>query len=391
MSLNTELFRTKINQKFGSIKEFSNHIPYTRVTVQNWLSKKRVPTIAIFEVGMALELNPSEVDDIFDDHPLRLRFRRKGRAQPKNSIKEKCKEFARSVFNLSDELEESILPIHPNLESTTNEIAKHIRTHFKLTPFDAPISLSSLLHNLRKRNIYVFFIPFEQMGLTNKSSNRIVAFTSEKNQKYCVFLDVDRSKDEILWDLCHELVHVICGHFFEDQNKKEKEDVCQKVTEELIYPKEFLLSKTIVSDYCKKPNFKYSFLIAKNLCHKFNWSPKGLAAALESYGLIEKSSSHSKILYSTYYKTQNERPSLIKHFKNFVPESFVTVKEFFSKDIYIDDIYSIFHLFKNSAIFDFLSPGKLSQLLNIPKELTEELIYDWKSELPPDNESCNAT
>ena len=92
--MNLEFLRNKITEKFGTIQQFAEAIDVHRVSVQNWLNKSQKPEDHRFlDIVNALELTEQEVDNLLNVPKVAVVFRKVGRTQSENSIKEKSKDI----------------------------------------------------------------------------------------------------------------------------------------------------------------------------------------------------------------------------------------------------------------------------------------------------------
>src|SRR5690606_36111510 len=95
-----------------------------------------------------------------------------------------------------------------------------------------------------------------------------------------------RTIDEINFDLCHELAHVVLGH---SVTTDDEEKLCNKVAQELVYPKAFLeQKKNALAAFTNAGKFTWYIAREKflELRREFDWCPKGLALSLKDNGFI---------------------------------------------------------------------------------------------------------
>lgn len=109
-------------------------------------------------------------------------------------------------------------------------IANYIRKNLLSLSESEPVKLGDILMELKKHNIGVFFMPFNKIGLSfpKTSTNREVAFTAQKGERVIIFVDTNRKIDEVNFDLCHELAHVVLNHTI---TTDDEEKLCNKVAQ----------------------------------------------------------------------------------------------------------------------------------------------------------------
>ena len=63
-------------------------------------------------------------------------------------------------------------------------------------------------------------------------------FENLKIYSIIIFANSARKSDEIAFDICHEIAHIVLGNYEETDEIEKK---CNSVAQELIYPKEFFI------------------------------------------------------------------------------------------------------------------------------------------------------
>ncbi len=385
MAMNLDFLREKITSKFGTIQSFADAIEVNRVSVQNWLSKMHEPEeYRILDIINALELNEPEVDKLMNIPPVSVVFRKIGVSPTESAIKEKSKDFANTFFKIDGSsyvVKGNFFPIKAQADKLS--VANHIRSILDIER-NEPVVLNVVLSELKKHNINVFFVPFEKIGITfpNQTSHREVAFTAQKGDRKIIFVDTKRTKDEVNFDICHELAHIILDH---KEATDEEEKLCNQIAQELVYPAAFL------SD---QKNELQPFLSAGSSWHavvsrfnhfftEYDWSPMGLALALKENELIKKNSYELRRLMKLQQSSAQIQKKLDDmYFHDFDVLDYAKLTTFFSEKIYSDkDIYKPFIELKDAAISGRISSRKLSELLNIDSGDTDELIRSWELEI----------
>ncbi|MAF90197.1 MAG: hypothetical protein CL674_02915 [Bdellovibrionaceae bacterium] len=385
--MDLEFLRTKISEKFESMEKFADSISVNRVTVSNWLRKKHEPeSNRLFDIVDALELTPTEVDILMGEPPISVVFRKIGRTPSEKSVRSSSEEIADTFFKINNSkhpVRNNIYPITVRGVADPIRIANHIRNFLGLKN-NEPVILNEVLVELKRNNIAVYFIPFKKLDISlpdNSSSHREVAFSAFKGDKKLIFLDTERTRDGITFDICHELAHILLDH---RETTDDEEKLCNLVAQELVMPKDlinnndeftpFLNAKT---PWSKMVN-RFNHFIAE-----YDWSPKGLALALANQGLIKRGSHQFKKLMKLDSLWRSKQKTIDQiYFSNLVNLDFDTLVKFFSKTIYYDrDIFKPFLELKEAALEGRLSNRRLATLLNIDSGDAEELIRSWEEDI----------
>lgn len=382
--MNTEYFKKIITDRFGSQDAFASELGVSRRTLQNWFTSNLIPTDKIFSVLSTLDLSEDQEDILLDRPKLQMVFRAKYKKATSEKNKQIFSDFA-DVFMKLNGNTYHLTEGFPRLAKPFNKkiVASTLRSLLGLKESE-PAKLFEVLEKLKEFNVNVIFFPFNKLGLEIEASTKEVAFTAFKDEKVLIFLDANRTFDQSLFDLLHELTHIICNHVPE-QTTKDDETFCNSVAQDLIYPQYFF---TRNADLLK---FFTSFLpsqmntvreVIKFLTKDFDWSPIGIALSLSSYEYISKTGPQYKSLMAINNQLKENNKTISDlFFENFNPNDIDKFITFFSSDIYKSkDIYKGFLELKSGASFGHLSPSKLSELLMVNSGDMDEIVKIWREE-----------
>lgn len=385
--MNLDFLREKIAVTFPNMEEFANKIGVTRGSVSAWLNGRGKPEdFRLLDIADALNLSEQDVDSLLGIPKTSIVFRKVGGSGSEEEIHQKSREIADTFFKIDGSsyvLTGSFLSISNTQDPSL--IANYIRKNLLSLSESEPVKLGDILMELKKHNIGVFFMPFNKIGLSfpNNSTNREVAFTAQKGERVIIFVDTNRKIDEVNFDLCHELAHVVLNHTI---TTNEEEKLCNKVAQELVYPKSFLdQKKNALGAFTDAKKFTWHITREKflELRREFDWCPKGLALSLRDNGLI-KPNSHEffrLMKLQTNFDEQNKSVGDI-YFRNFDTENFEQLALFFNEEILKNkDIFKPFIELKDASTCGRLSPRKLSEILEIDSGDADELVRSWISEL----------
>jgi hypothetical protein len=224
------------------------------------------------------------------------------------------------------------------------------------------------------------FFPFKRIGLAGIATAREVAFTAIRGDRVIIFIDASRTVDQAVFDICHELSHILLDH---DDPMDEDERLCDLVAQELVYPKKFIATAPLVSFLdAKKYTWTQVMEQFQNLNRELNWSPKGLGVVLSVRGLIKKGSHELKRLMAigkVFDQSQRSFEELL--FNRFVTDDFDKLVEFFKDDLQKNKpILLPMITLKNAAAFGHLGYRKLAELFGMNSGDADELVRIWRSE-----------
>lgn len=382
--LNIEFLQSKINQKFsGKVIDFARAVGVSKQAAYDWLNEKSsIEDRRVFDIAFALDLDEEETETLIGVPPTVLCFRKKGMDSADPKVRENSVNLANTFFKI--DASSYILKDSFTLGVRATElsaIAKLIRQNLQIEGH-IPVTFKLLLSELNRHNICVFFIPFHRLGLgLSRSTYREVAFTARKGDRMLVFVDTDRTKDEAVFDICHELTHILLGHV---DPSDEEELLCNKSAQELVYPKKFFETHpNELEVFSNATKYSWARVYEKfaQLNREFDWSPKGLALALRDYGFIGKSSHEFRRLLTlerTFAKGRKTIDELF--FQRFDPSALDNLEAFFSDDIQKDpDIFRPMIDLKDAAAFGHLSSRKLAEILTIDAGDADEIVRSWRS------------
>lgn len=386
--MNTEFLRKMILERFGKVEAFAEALNISKQSVYNWLNGEHAPEETRFlDIVAKLELEEEDIEKLLGVPPLQVVFRRTGglKEASKESI-QKGRDLADTFFKIdasSYVIKEGTLTAYISKPDQT-EIARQIRQKINI-PEDDPVILNDLIYELKKYNLNIFFLPLQKIGLAEQfKSNREVAFSAIKADRVIVFVDTNRSKDEVLFDVCHELSHLIFDST-EMEKGFDEEGLCNLVAQHLIYPPKFFQKNSKILEIFSDA-VKYSWNewvdVFRRLQQEFDWSPKGLGIALRQYGHI-KQSSHEFNRFMSLDKLFKKDRKTLEHlyFNYFAPQDYEKMLKFFTEEVQTDrEIYQALVKLRDSAISEKISSRRLAEILNMDSGDVHELINSWQLE-----------
>lgn len=381
--MNVEFLNQKIKACFPSVEAFAASLGLSKQSVYNWINQKSVlEEDRLLDIFSALELSEPETEVLLGIPPTQVFFRKRGLQSPDKGVEERSKDLANTFFKLdgaSYVVKDAFVTVG---SKDPVAIASHIRSLLGAEAYK-PICFNTLMLELRKHSINVFFLPFRRIGLVlSESGSREVAFTARKGNRAIIFSDTDRTKDQVTFDICHELSHLILGH---ETPTKEEERLCNQVATELIYPRKFFeLNSDSIRAFVDAQGHSAFYAAEKfsQLSLEFDWSPMGLAIALKEYGLIKDKSHEQKRLMTLERFLAEKRKTLDQLFYlKFSPEDYQTICEFFDFEIQKEkDLFKPLIELRDAAAFGRISPRRLAEILNIDSGDADELVRSWMKE-----------
>lgn len=384
--MNLDFLRAKIAEQFGSIERFADAIEVHRVTVHNWLKQNHAPDISkILNIAEALNLNEDEVDQLMGVPRLSVVFRKIGGSLSDNLVRERSKQLADTFFKIDGSayaVRGSLFAIKaPN---NPLEVANHIRKFLGLEK-NEPVTLNEVLVELKRNNIAVYFMPFRKLQIAlseSASSHREVAFTAMKGDRRIIFLDTERNRDGANFDICHELAHIVLDH---RETNDEEEKLCNSIAQELVYPSAFLHEKKaeLAAILSSGASWTAAVNCFNHFYSEFDWSPKGLALALTTSGLIKRGGHQFRRLMRLDSLGRPSQATIdSRYFSTLDINDYKKLEDFFSNVIFSDkDVYKPFLELKEAALGGRISARRLATIINIDSGDAEELIRSWEAEV----------
>ncbi len=379
--MNMTYLKDLIAAKFETIQKFSDAVGVSRASVSAWINGKSTPEDhRLFDIITILDLSEDETARLMNVPETTLVFRRVGLGPSEETIQNRSKDIANTFFKIDGSsyvVNSQFFPIG-NQTTDHSAIADIIRGLLCLDKHE-PVRLGDVLMELKKHNINVFFVPFHKIGITySTSNNKEVAFTATNGDRRIIFSDTQRTLDQVCFDICHELAHIVLNHI---DATEEQEKLCNWVARELIYPKKFFLDKKDAIEpflNAEVTDWNTALSRAMELCREFDWSPMGLAIALKENGLIKGSSHEYKRLMKLNTLISNNKSLDELFFTSFKIEDFESLQIFFNNEIIKNkDFFKPFLELKDAASCGRLSPRKFAELLNIDSGDADELIRLW--------------
>lgn len=379
--MNIVYLKEKITEKFNTQENFAEAISVHRRTLQNWFKNESVPQDKFFDILDILDLSEEDEETLLNLPKLKMVFRSKHLIKASDEGALMCEGIAESFLKLSGsafQVRDSI-PVLQN-PHTLETVVSTIRSVLSLDDSE-PAYLNDSLERLRFHNVSTVFFPFDKIGIDVERQGREVAFTAMKDSKRVIFLDTNRQMDELLFDLIHELTHIVCGHDPETTTK-EDEKFCNAVATEVIYPRLFFaknpkLTSTLVE--CSKYGYNQVKEYIRTIVKDLDWSAMGIALSLCRYEYFGRTNNSFKRLMGINGQFKKQSQNLDEmYFENFNTSDYDSMINFFKNDIYKNkDIYNGFIELKNGATYGHISPSRLAEILNLNKGDADELVKEW--------------
>lgn len=384
---NTNFFEELINRYFSTKTAFAKRHGITVSSVNDWIDRGTIPQNRLKDVLNSLNIsNPDELERFYNIPQIQTCFRASKAGQEKainKEIKERAQFVAKIFLNIHDTKPTSNLldTLRSNLKGKTDpeEIAQIIRSHFDLTD-RSPFVIDQMYFFLQGCGVNKFYLPFQNLGLIPSEGVKPLAFTSYRSGEFLVICDSDRTLDEMNFDSTHELVHILTGNLSEDDIKTEK--WVDSITEQLIYPKPFLLKEFpfLKQDkVIKIKDFDQKKLMSLFLNYS-SMSPRGFAKALASYGYITPDLDVYKWLHDKYINP-NPTGSKIGRMDFDFKDSFA-LEQFYSE--VVDREHKRFPLFadlRQALVDERVTPRTFAQLFQMDSGDADELRKVWKKKL----------
>jgi hypothetical protein len=379
--VNISFLNQKIEEQFKGVDAFAKAIGLTKQAVYSWLRSETMPDESrVFDIVEALSLSEVDIDTLMGIPTTHVAFRTKGLAEPEPDVKGRSISLAETFFKIDGSsyvVKEGILTGIG--ESEPAKLVSYIRGLLDIE-VDEPLRFEDLLLGLKKYNVNVFFLPFKKLGLSRTtSSRREVAFVARKGDRVIIFIDTERTIDQATWDICHELSHLIMHN---NADTPEEERICNQVAKDLIYPTAFFKKHEDVLNVFVSAK-KYSSPMMNEIYHRldreFDWSPMGLALALEGHGYIADQSFEKKRLMMLNSAVMKTRKNIDKiFFSNFDPTNNSKFNRFFNEDIQANkEVFKPLLELRDAATFGKLSPRRLAEILMINSGDADELVRSW--------------
>ena len=371
----------RIVEKFGSQSNFAQKLGVSRRTLFNWIQEGEVPSRYIMPFFDLLKLSGEEEAYVLNNPEVKLIFRG-GAVEQRVENLASAKDTVRTLFNLLVEKiasQQSFVVLQdPSLEN----VVRTLRGWLDLKN-DEPASLNFVLGRLNYLGVPVIIFPFDILGMDAQSPSRKLAFTAHYDGRTIIFLDIYRRRDEALFDLMHELAHLVSGH--QEDPSKEEEAFCNVVAEALIYPAAFLKKQTSflellrTRDLAKHEEQLKLTEYVESFCQAFDWSGEVLPKALVQNGHLGKCSFMAKYLLAIGQYLDQQVPTLAQlYFSKFERDNYDSLVEFFKNEISHDPVlFKGFHIIKTAAAYYHLSYRRLAEILHINPGDADELVKDW--------------
>ena len=385
--INGAFLKKIVKDKGIKVPEIATELKVTPTAVYAWMNGEDNPKEhRVFELADYIGLSENEFDRLLGVPETKVYFRKMGLDNSENNARIRAKELAETIFKIGDG-SYTVEKRFGAIQSTDcQQVAIRVREFLEVEN-DEPVSFSDVLKELSKFKFSIFFLPLEKLKLsiptTRSGSKREVAYSAQSKDQYLIVVDTARSKDQILFDICHELSHLALGH--SEETTEEEEKLCNLVAQELIYPRKLLEGRPDLLDVFKsaaRNTYEQIIQRYRALASDFDWSPDGLSYALIEYGMIKKKSAENNILHSIKHITSNTRKPLdAVLFKDFNTEDFDLLKKFFDQEIFNNiEIYRPFIELRNAASFGNLSSRRLAEILSIDSGDAYELVKSWELE-----------
>lgn len=387
--MDAAFLKERVGKVFDRVEDFAAAMSVSRKTVYNWFDGQIPHPSRILKIVDALKLDPQDVDALLGVPQTQVEFRRKGLKEAEPAIAAAAKSIAETFFKIEAD---AYRPTDGLLSGVSDKkiehVVKYLRGVLSLAD-DEPATLNYVLAQLKKYSLEVYYLPFKRLGLSGaKTANREVAFTALHEDRAIVFLDAERKFDESTFDLCHELAELVIG--FDQDPSDGKEQKCNEIARELIFPKRFIEANSnrfAIFTKAKGQDVAAAGHLLAQFWREFNWSPVGICLALQSVGLIAKDSPEAKLLF-WHQKRMNARSILDLYFSRFDSKDFDSLKDFFDIDIQKSaDLFRPFIKLRDAATYGSMTSRRLAEMLSIDSGDADELVRHWTDQLEAEEPS----
>lgn len=232
------LLKNCIKNNDISLKDSQDVFGISRTRLSTCLNTNTINRKTLYKIAATLKLNKSQFNEVIGVKPLQVFFRKERLEEPHTDEIEKVRNYISTFIKVIDlKKAEEALPVYKNLSSA--DLANQIRK--TLSVVSPSVSIEYIIDTLKVFGVNVYFCPFRFMGvnLNPRSKKLLRAASIPINGNWIILLDTSKSKDDVFFDLIHELAHIFAGHDHNQNHERSIEDYCQDVAKEFFTPTSF--------------------------------------------------------------------------------------------------------------------------------------------------------
>ncbi|WP_127718291.1 ImmA/IrrE family metallo-endopeptidase [Halobacteriovorax sp. HLS] len=230
--------KARIKDRELMLKDSQDLFGISRTRLSTCINENTINRKLLYKIASKLKLSKSEFNEAMGQKPLQVFFRKERLEEPHIEEIEKVRSFVSTFIKVFEfKKPEEALPTFNHLNAA--DLAKQIRKTLSIV--SASVSIEYVIDTLQVFGVHVYFCPFRFMGLNQdpKSKKLLRAASIPVADNWLILLDTSKSKEDVFFDLIHELAHIFAGHDHVQKHDKEIEDYCQSVGKEFFTPSSF--------------------------------------------------------------------------------------------------------------------------------------------------------
>ena len=229
--------KSLIRQSDKQIQDADSSFGISRQRLSTCFKSGIINRKVLYKIAQEIKLTKTQFDEVLGIKPLPVFFRKERLEEPHIEEIEKIRLIAGSFLKLFPQniSREFVLPVFKNLPP--NEMAVQIRK--QLSIISRSVSMEDVIDTLVEFGVFVYFYPFQLLGInTDPKSKKMLraAAVPFNDNNWLILLDTSKSKEDVFFDLIHELTHIFAGHDGNEKHNKAIEDYCQEVAKEFFTP-----------------------------------------------------------------------------------------------------------------------------------------------------------
>jgi Zn-dependent peptidase ImmA (M78 family) len=232
------LLKNCIKKNEINLKDSQDAFGISRTRLSTCLNTNTINRKTLYKIAATLKLNKSQFNEVIGVKPLQVFFRKERLEEPHTDEIENVRNYITTFIKVIDlKKAEEALPIYKKLSSS--DLAIQIRKTLSIVSPSA--SIEYVIDTLKVFGVNVYFCPFRFMGvnLNSQSKKLLRAASIPVNENWIILLDTSKTKDDVFFDLIHELAHIFAGHDHNQKHERSIEDYCQDVAKEFFTPTKF--------------------------------------------------------------------------------------------------------------------------------------------------------
>ena len=127
--------------------------------------------------------------------------------------------------SLAGDYERAPLAFRVNRSAAESAIAEGILKQLGLKR--GQFGLEELIQALARVNISVVFVDFG-VQFKVETEAKLNAFCAKRGNKYLIAVDSRRKIEDVVWDIFHELAHIVCGDLDDEDDTDSSEETQEK-------------------------------------------------------------------------------------------------------------------------------------------------------------------